>query len=858
MTEQVQKSDAELLAGFIRNTDETALDELVKRYGPMVFRTGYRVLHDVHEAEDVAQATFIVMVRKMDSLKTVSNLPAWLHSVAKNAAINALRTKIRRKTRERQSMENYSIQSHDGMDSLRELLHQSLDLELERLTGNQRQAVILRYLQGYSEKEAAEIAGCSVDALSRRANFGLIMLRKRLGKISPALGISMIPLLDSEAKAQVSPTLLSSIKSAVLSAKAGTLAVSGTTAYLMAKGVLEIMFWNKVKVVAVATIVVLAIPSTVIVINAREKPPASAEKIVNSIPPPAKNPVVSQAGQIPKDSKRHVAAKKRDYESEIKKRLLELAPQGEELESYRATLNILGEFFDEDQSSLIEWARKSCETQIWGGHLLPFIVEIWAEKDPKAAIEWIATQSEWITIRPGRETCYCGVARGWAKKDPTAAIEWIRTRPESEQGTLYYSALMGWGTKDPEAALKWAGQNPKLVHQHALAFVIGEYSNNNPEEAAKLALQISADNTADMPVNNPEAKKRALALALCKTFGYIANNWAMKDPKAAAEWAMQLSEGEARDTALVAVAKKWYLTEPNAALQWITQLPNRDNALSAIATASAINNPDAAIKLAMEIPEGNLREKTLMDVAKVWSMKDPTAAAQWAMQLPEGQLKDKVLAQVVGSLACEDPDAAENLTMQASDGKGKDEALSKRADSLSFKDPEKAAKLVMQIPEGDLRYNTLVGVAYNWTMKDPKAAAEWAVQLPEGQTKDKILLRMVEPLAYKDPDAALNLARQASKGKGKDEILFAVARGLASKDPERAAKLAMEMSDDKEQSIFGHKSMALMDVACYLNLKDSTKANEWVNNLKIPDPIRKIILQNMKKFKADNEAAKKQ
>ena len=56
MIEQMQKTDAELLASYTGSSDENALNELIRRYAPMVFRTGYRVLHDVHEAEDVAQA----------------------------------------------------------------------------------------------------------------------------------------------------------------------------------------------------------------------------------------------------------------------------------------------------------------------------------------------------------------------------------------------------------------------------------------------------------------------------------------------------------------------------------------------------------------------------------------------------------------------------------------------------------------------------------------------------------------------------------------------------------------------------------------------------------------------------------
>jgi len=266
--DQVQKTDKELLARFIQSSDETAVDELVKRYTPMVFRTGYRVLLDVHEANDVAQATFIVLIKKADSLKSVSNLGAWLHTVARNAAVNALRMKVRRKTREKQSMLDFSTQDSDHSENLREILYQNLDQKIGKLTDNQRQAVILRYLQGYSEKESASIAGCTIDALSRRAYDGLTLLRKRLGHINPAFGISsttLVSFLNNEAKEQVSSSVLSSVKSAVLSAKAGSLAAGGTNANLLAKGVLKMMFWRKVKIVAAAIIAIAVVPSAVII-----------------------------------------------------------------------------------------------------------------------------------------------------------------------------------------------------------------------------------------------------------------------------------------------------------------------------------------------------------------------------------------------------------------------------------------------------------------------------------------------------------------------------------------------------------------------------------------------------------------
>ena len=275
MIEQTTRSDAELLGNFIRTSDGKAMDELIGRYGKMVFRTGYRVLNDVHEAEDVTQAAFIVLVSKAASLRAECNLPAYLHGVARRVALNSLRSRVRRKKKEEQSMDFIQSKSQDETGGLEEVLHRNLDMELEKLSAIQRQAVILRYMEGHNEKEAAKIAGCSISAMSSRAFEGLAVLKKRLSHVNPALGAALIPLMDAESKIEISAALLSSVKAAVLSAKVGTLAAGGSNAQILAKGVLKMMFWRKVKIVA-ATIAATAVVPSAIIIAQNMKTPEKA------------------------------------------------------------------------------------------------------------------------------------------------------------------------------------------------------------------------------------------------------------------------------------------------------------------------------------------------------------------------------------------------------------------------------------------------------------------------------------------------------------------------------------------------------------------------------------------------------
>src|SRR5262245_30292658 len=73
-------SDAELVTRFVRDRDQAAFTALVERHGPMVLGLCRRVVQDPHEAEDVFQATFLVLVRKARALHQYGSLANWLYT----------------------------------------------------------------------------------------------------------------------------------------------------------------------------------------------------------------------------------------------------------------------------------------------------------------------------------------------------------------------------------------------------------------------------------------------------------------------------------------------------------------------------------------------------------------------------------------------------------------------------------------------------------------------------------------------------------------------------------------------------------------------------------------------------------
>ena len=96
-------TDRQLLEQFStghREIAEAAFTTLVERHGPMAMRVCRGILGDSLNLHDSFQATFLVLVRKADSLRVPDSLGPWLHAVAFRVATKAKVAAARRKVHE--------------------------------------------------------------------------------------------------------------------------------------------------------------------------------------------------------------------------------------------------------------------------------------------------------------------------------------------------------------------------------------------------------------------------------------------------------------------------------------------------------------------------------------------------------------------------------------------------------------------------------------------------------------------------------------------------------------------------------------------------------------------------------------
>src|SRR6478609_6027149 len=93
-------SDADLLRAFVASRDERAFGTLVRRHGPLVLAAARRGTGNPADADDVFQATFLLLARNAAAIRDRAAVAGWLHGVASRMARTARRAAARRRAHE--------------------------------------------------------------------------------------------------------------------------------------------------------------------------------------------------------------------------------------------------------------------------------------------------------------------------------------------------------------------------------------------------------------------------------------------------------------------------------------------------------------------------------------------------------------------------------------------------------------------------------------------------------------------------------------------------------------------------------------------------------------------------------------
>jgi RNA polymerase sigma factor (sigma-70 family) len=248
--------DRQLLERFVERGDELAFGAIVDRHGPMLLGLCRRQVGDAHLAEDVLQATFLVLARKAQSICNRESLAGWLYGVAQRLARQARLAETARSRRDKRAGEERG-QIAAGDPAWDELLR-VLDEELQKLAERHRLPLLLCYLEGRTQDEAARQLKWSLSTLRRRLEEGRELLKTRLTRRGATLGAGLFA--SFLAPSAVRAALTMEVRHAVLmTAKAGSNGVVVSASVIaLANGALRMSIFAKMFICAAAATAVCA------------------------------------------------------------------------------------------------------------------------------------------------------------------------------------------------------------------------------------------------------------------------------------------------------------------------------------------------------------------------------------------------------------------------------------------------------------------------------------------------------------------------------------------------------------------------------------------------------------------------
>ena len=278
--------DGQLLARFAADRrDEAAFAALVARHGPMVWATARAVLRHEQDAEDAFQATFLALARRAGSVRAGASLAAWLHRVARRAAVAASRAA---RSRHRQELALLDaprpVAAEEGPEPD---LVAAVRVAVARLPERDRLAVVLCDLEGLTYAEAAARLGWPEPTLRGRLARARGRLRARLARHAPgsapasAVGLLARPVVPG---ALARATVVMALGRDVASTRVLTIAVHLSGGTLMHHG----------KILTVALLATLGSAGFAVAFRPPAAPP--------SLPPrPTSPPAIALAEAPPAD-----------------------------------------------------------------------------------------------------------------------------------------------------------------------------------------------------------------------------------------------------------------------------------------------------------------------------------------------------------------------------------------------------------------------------------------------------------------------------------------------------------------------------------------------------------------------------
>jgi len=183
----LERSERETIEAC-RQGDREAFRALFEAHKDKIYSIALRFSGDSAAAMDIAQETFLKLFSSIREFRGDASFDTWVYRLVVNSCFDH-----RRKTRRLIPLVDDFLgtlrASADALaDMLRSELQERVRAAVERLSPDLRMAIVLRYTQGLSYEEIAEVMGCSPGTVASRLNRAHKALERRLAHVAGEKG----------------------------------------------------------------------------------------------------------------------------------------------------------------------------------------------------------------------------------------------------------------------------------------------------------------------------------------------------------------------------------------------------------------------------------------------------------------------------------------------------------------------------------------------------------------------------------------------------------------------------------------------------------------------------------------------
>lgn len=177
-------SEAATVAPSREQSQDTALEDLVRQHSPLVYRIAYAVLRGPHDAEDATQETFLRLMRYSHKLASVEDHKTWLARIAWRVAVDRSKQRGRKREVTLDDPERPLPEVASPDAAVDEALHgaqvsELLERMIAALPEKLRQPLVLSTVEEMSPREVAATLGISEAAVRSRVFRARQILREK-------------------------------------------------------------------------------------------------------------------------------------------------------------------------------------------------------------------------------------------------------------------------------------------------------------------------------------------------------------------------------------------------------------------------------------------------------------------------------------------------------------------------------------------------------------------------------------------------------------------------------------------------------------------------------------------------------